>query len=270
MSTPICNTCGLPSHQRTNHRDCLANPNRIAMRENEERDYDESRVVPVPVCASCGQEGHSHSTHSSCPNNPSNINNDDINNEEPNLEPTLPVRVCASCGQEGHLRNTHRSCPNYRPRRNNTQQQNLHNIARVSSSNTPTRHSLGSIDNECNSCHAQLFIQERTSGSSIRNPFFNLCCQEGAVELPPLNPTPPAISRLLHGSDIVSNHFRQYIYAYNSALSFTSLGVNIDQTVANMHGGAPAFAQIYIHDPATETAEQQATETANRQAVSNV
>ena len=69
MSTPICNTCGLPDHQRTTHRDCLANPNRLAMCEqnqNEERDYDGSHVaVPVPVCPSCGQEGRSRSTYSS-------------------------------------------------------------------------------------------------------------------------------------------------------------------------------------------------------------
>ena len=161
----------------------------------------------------------------------------------------------------------------------------LHNIARVSSNNTPPPHSLGSMDIECNSCHAQLFIQERTSESSIRNPSFNLCCQQGAVELPALNPTPPEISQLLRGTDPASQHFRKYIRAYNSSLSFTSLGVNIDQTVANSNGGAynfrihgnvyhrigsllpaadnrPAFAQIYVHDPTTEIE--------NRHAVANV
>ncbi|KAI9244700.1 hypothetical protein BDA99DRAFT_566157 [Phascolomyces articulosus] len=234
----VRNTCGLPGHRRTTHRDCLANPNRIATREqnqNEERDYDDSRVaVPVPVCASCGQEGHSCSTHNSCPNNHSNISNGISNgnaNEEPNLEATPSVRVCASCGQEGHLRNTHRSCPNYCSHPNNIQQQN-----------------------------------------------------EGAVELPPLNPTPPAISQLLRGTDTDSQQFRAYIHSFNSALGFTSLGVNADQNVANFHGRAynfrihgsvyhrigslltadnrPAFAQIYVHYPATEAA--------NRQAVSNV
>ena len=85
MSTPICNTYGLPGHQRTTHRDCLANLNRLAMREQnqkEERDYDGSHIpVTVPVCASCGQEGHSRSTHSSCPNyrrRPNNIQQQNV------------------------------------------------------------------------------------------------------------------------------------------------------------------------------------------------
>ena len=140
------------------------------------------------------------------------------------------------------------------------------------------------MDTECSSCHARLFIQECCSRSSIRNPTFTLCCQEGAVELPQLNPTPPQISQLLRGTTRASAHFRKYIRAYNSVFSFISLGVNIDEAVANSRGGAynfrihgdlyhrigsllptdnrPAFAQIYVHDPATERA--------NRQAVSNV
>ncbi|KAG2209025.1 hypothetical protein INT45_002605, partial [Circinella minor] len=225
---------------------CLANPNRLAMRQQNE-------------------------------------------NEEPHVNVTRAVPVCASCGQEGHSRSTHRSCPNYHSNNNDDNsiiQENLrlHNIGRISNNGTPPRHSLGLMNVEYNSCHARLFIQERTSRSSLRNPTFNLCCQEGAVELPQLNPTPPEVSQLLHGSDAAAIHFRTNIRAYNNALSFTSLGVNINETVANSRGGAynfriygnvyhrigsllpaednrPAFAQIYVHNPATETA--------NRQAVSN-
>lgn len=117
----------------------------------------------------------------------------------------------------------------------------LHNIGRISNNDTPPRHSLGLMNAECSSCHARLFIQERTSRSSLRNPTFNLCCQEGTVELPQLNPTPPEISQLLHGTDAAAIHFRTNIRAYNNALSFTSLGVNIDETVANSRGGAYNF-----------------------------
>lgn len=81
MSTPNCNTCGLPGHQRTTHRDCLANPNRLAMRQRNENEEPHVNVTrTVPVCASCGQEGHLRSTHRSCPNYNSNNNSNNNNN----------------------------------------------------------------------------------------------------------------------------------------------------------------------------------------------
>ncbi|KAI9313416.1 hypothetical protein BX666DRAFT_1864358 [Dichotomocladium elegans] len=123
-----------------------------------------------------------------------------------------------------------------------------------------------------------MWIEERVSGSSVNSPRFSLCCSQGAVSLPQWNSTPQEIRRLLHGSDARSKDFRTYIRAYNSALSFTSMGISMDHSVANSHGGAynfrihgsiyhrigslflfpanennqPAFAQIYVHDPATE------------------
>ena len=142
------------------------------------------------------------------------------------------------------------------------------------------------MDNECTHCHARLWNQERVSSSSLSRPRFNICCQQGTVQLPELSPAPTEIVQRLYGSDSNSAHFRSNIRAYNNVLSFTSLGANIDHTVANARGRAynfrihrsmyhsigsllpnenktPAFAQIYVLDNSS-------AETANRHAVAPV
>jgi hypothetical protein len=69
-----------------------------------------------------------------------------------------------------------------------------------------------------------------------------------------------------------AKHFRDNIHQYNNAFAFTSLGVNVDNTLLNtpgpqvflIHGAlyhrhgalippsedmTPTYAQLYIHDP---------------------
>lgn len=133
-----------------------------------------------------------------------------------------------------------------------------------------------------------MWIAERISTSSLSRPVFNLCCQGGVITLPNLHSTPPELARLLRGTDARAREFRKHIRVYNNALSFTSLGVQLDQSVANSHGGAynfrihgslyhcigsvlpnneetdtPKFAQIYVHDPATQLETRQAVARAN-------
>ena len=127
-----------------------------------------------------------------------------------------------------------------------------------------------------------MWIEERISTSSRRTPVFNLCCQGGVITIADLRVTPPELARLLRGTDARAREFRKNIRAYNNALSFTSLGAQLDQSVANARGGAynfrihgsmyhqigsllpnseddtPAFAQIYVHDPATQLATRRA------------
>ncbi len=80
---------------------------------------------------------------------------------------------------------------------------------------------------------------------------------------------------LLTAIDARGRAFRDHIRAYNTALAFASLGVNLDKELANAmrgvytfrihgtvhhhigqlmprEGQAPAFAQIYIHDGTPE------------------
>ena len=83
------------------------------------------------------------------------------------------------------------------------------------------------------------------------------------------------LSNLLTTADKQGRDFRDHIRAYNSALAFASLGVNLDKELANARRGvytfrihgvvhhyigqltpregeAPSFAQIYIHDGTAE------------------
>ena len=116
-----------------------------------------------------------------------------------------------------------------------------------------------------------MWIKERASGSSMTHPVFQLCCCKGESILNPLQPTPLEIANLLKGNDNTSKEFRSNIRMYNSSLSFTSFGVNLDLNLANSRTGSytfriqgspyhliwsaipsdnssPKFAQIYIFD----------------------
>ena len=89
--------------------------------------------------------------------------------------------------------------------------------------------------------------------------------------LPSIASHPELLMHLLTAADPRGRAFRDQIRAYNSALAFASLGVNLDKGLANAkegvytfrihgvvhhligqlmprQGEAPCFAQIYIHD----------------------
>jgi hypothetical protein len=134
-----------------------------------------------------------------------------------------------------------------------------------------TRHTVGSMDIECQHCRALHFGGEKLSASRVNNPKFGLCCLQGQVRLP-LLPEPPATLRdLLCGRSPLSPHFHKHIRQYNAALSFTSLGVKVDDSVTGtagvysfrIHGELchrmgsllpenetmnKSYAQLYVHD----------------------
>src|SRR5213083_3389881 len=70
-----------------------------------------------------------------------------------------------------------------------------------------------------------------------------MCCSQGAVQLPNSNNTPEPIRVLLTETRVNANgkvvwtdrtaHFQQNIRSYNNAVSFTSLGVKLDQAICN-------------------------------------
>ena len=130
------------------------------------------------------------------------------------------------------------------------------------------------MDCVCLHCGALHWLLERStgSGSSDANPLFEMCCNSGDIELPPAAPPPWQLSNLFVSATPQADRFRQNIRQYNAALAFTSLGVDVDNSVNEggggppmfrihgelchrlgsllpNHGDRPAYAQLYIYDP---------------------
>jgi hypothetical protein len=99
-------------------------------------------------------------------------------------------------------------------------------------SNIPTeRHYLGRMEVQCEYCHAFLWLEEKLCRSSVRNPKFILCCNQGDYTVEPLRPTLPLIRDLLTGNTSELREFKSKIRVYNSKFNFTSLGVQQDHSV---------------------------------------
>ncbi len=96
------------------------------------------------------------------------------------------------------------------------------------------RHTLGEMTIVCGKCDALHFLEERAALSLCANPQFTLCCAQGKVTLPPLAPPPEPLRRLLIGKETDAKDFHQHIYSYNNALAFTSMGANLDTSVAQL------------------------------------
>ena len=131
------------------------------------------------------------------------------------------------------------------------------------------RHTLGNMSYKCRKYGIMMWLDEKIN-KSAKFPEFSICCAKGKVILPPLQKLPSPLDILLTGNDSRSRLFKQNIRMYNSALSFTSIGVNVDQEVTGtsgiytfrIHGEMyhrigtllpnsetpPQFAQIYIYD----------------------
>ena len=116
-----------------------------------------------------------------------------------------------------------------------------------------------------------MWLDEKLIHSSIINPKFGLCCLQGSIDIPNLNPMPADIYSLISNQDTVSNQFRKSIRLYNSILSFTSSSAQVDESLMSANQGVytyringsvhhkisqylpnhnhnPQFSQIYIYD----------------------
>ncbi|KAH9834149.1 uncharacterized protein C8Q71DRAFT_688168, partial [Rhodofomes roseus] len=142
----------------------------------------------------------------------------------------------------------------------------------------PARHDLGRMDVACRFCGALHWIAERLTASSARNPTFGSCCNSGKVHVPSAPDPPHALKQLFVQNTAQAREFREHIRQYNSAFAFTSLGVQIDDTVNHgngpyvfrIHGelchrsgsldpppGQPrSYAQLFVHDPHDALAER--------------
>jgi hypothetical protein len=132
------------------------------------------------------------------------------------------------------------------------------------------RHHVGAMI-QCPFCKAWMWIQERVKRTPKKAPQFSVCCRRGQIILPDIKPLPRLLD-LVSGTARENKNFRQNVRKINAALSFTSMGVKLNNELANarngvytyqIHGvvvhrmgsllpidGQPEqFAQIYIRDP---------------------
>ena len=75
---------------------------------------------------------------------------------------------------------------------------------------------IGSRTKICPHCHAMLFEDEPDS----------MCCDNGRVQLPKLNPLPDYFHQLYHGTDERARGFRRWLNSWNSLFTLTSAGMN--------------------------------------------
>ena len=103
-----------------------------------------------------------------------------------------------------------------------------------------------STDYRYGHCGAIHWIEERVTKSSKNNPQF-YCCNNDQIELPRINDTPEELRHLLSetyinndGKEVFTEctqHFQQFIRAYNNVIAFTSLAAEIDERITNnTHG----------------------------------
>ena len=85
----------------------------------------------------------------------------------------------------------------------------------------------------CSHCSAKFWQSEKLSTSTKDCFKFSLCCGHGKVVLPTLATPPEMLRRLLITADKQGRDFRDHIRANNSALAFASVGVNLDEELAN-------------------------------------
>ena len=109
-------------------------------------------------------------------------------------------------------------------------------IARQPFDPTWVVHSLGDMNILCPFCHAFHWSSEQLAASSDLNPKFGMCCYQGKIILPPLQPVPDVLQHLFDGQDHVSKDFRYHIRNYNSALAFTSVGRILDDSINRARG----------------------------------
>ena len=130
---------------------------------------------------------------------------------------------------------------------------------------------FGRMHIPCKDCEALHWLQERVTAhpSTLANPLFSTCCNQGDVVLPLMPALPPLLQSLYNDDTGVARHFRTHIRKYNSALAFASLKYTPDQRVRGglqcfqIYGALyhltgplqhaanirPQFAQVFLYDP---------------------
>jgi len=95
---------------------------------------------------------------------------------------------------------------------------------------------LGMLTIICPHCHALHFDCEKLTSSRVNYPKFGMCCLQGQIQLPPLQPLTGILHNYLTGDDYSSREFHNNIRQYNAAFAMTSVGVKIDNPVTRQSG----------------------------------
>ena len=187
-----------------------------------------------------------------------------------------PVSLPTPPPTQNHSTNCHRVLP----------------VARQPYREPSQRHDLGRMKHECIHCGALHWLSERSTGngSSNAHPLFTMCCNQGEIELLAMEPPPEGLTYLFTAATPQANRFHQHTRQYNAALAFTSLGVEVDNTVNEggggpptfrihgemhhqlgsllpRHGERPVYVQLYIYDPSFEIDAAQWISFPNQKAV---
>lgn len=97
--------------------------------------------------------------------------------------------------------------------------------------------SLLPTSSESRRCNAKLFHRESQ----------DMCCKGGKVTISQVT-APDELLQLFLDSSTEGRHFRQHIRSYNHVISFTSLGVHVDESlVATGRGIHTFYAQGAIY-----------------------
>ena len=90
---------------------------------------------------------------------------------------------------------------------------------------------------QCSNWHALHFISEKLSSSSICNPHFGICYLQDQVNLSYIQQWPCVLQELF---DDLQDHrqFKKKICQYNNALTFTSMGTDMDNDAIQESGPA--------------------------------
>ena len=83
----------------------------------------------------------------------------------------------------------------------------------------------------CSHCHALHFDCEKLTSSWVNHPKFGMCCLQGQIQLPSLQPLTGILHNYLTRDDYSSREFHNNIWQYNVAFAMTSVGVKINNSV---------------------------------------
>ncbi|KAI8969718.1 hypothetical protein BDB01DRAFT_840111 [Pilobolus umbonatus] len=133
----------------------------------------------------------------------------------------VPIERCDSCDEEGHSSALNPNCANFNPvcpsyGRSDHRQ----TILRTQSRWLPELNTFNMLKDIT---LAMMWLEEKSTNNS-RSPVFHICCGKGKYICKRHSSTPTEIAKLLIGNDARSTEFKSNIRAYNSALSFTSMG----------------------------------------------
>ena len=100
---------------------------------------------------------------------------------------------------------------------------------------------LGSMDIECDYCHALLFKVEFRRNQDNKKHMGKMCCNQDQVKLDPPPPVPIALYKLFTSDDPRAEAFRHLLRYFNAGMAMGSIQVD-DQTA---YQGGPASFKVH-------------------------